>query len=161
MKLRIFASIVLCLCLLCIPVFAGFRVGDAWTPIPFSGGMFALAGPAGTWAINSAPSIFEYKNIGDTLFVNIQTMPALTSNAASFLAVYLPPALYPADSWQNGMCVILLGQFVPTPAIYDLYNNGYLVIRPFPGMFPNEQFPQQDYPDGIGLRISLTYRIAQ
>lgn len=143
-------------------LFAGFRVGDEWKPIPFFGGQFHLQGMGGGWSVTEAPAVFKYKDIGDTVFLDIVMVPTATTEDSTQLIIQLPESLpAPADPWQIGQCMIWHGvNYERIPAICELYSNRAIVIYPMPGMFPNDKFPA-DSVAGYGVHIHLFYRVAQ
>ena len=160
MKSKILA-IGLFLVLLCGTAFGQFRVGDAWQDIEYTSGMFYLGYGAGSWYYNQAPPVFRYKDIGDTIFVDIEmsTGGAQTQADALSLVVNLTNKVPPPTTTQVGIMTVNIGS--PTqrvPAVYEFYTDGKLTIWPMSGYFPDNKWPKQDYPEKIGIFVQFSYK---
>lgn len=145
---------VLCMIsLLCMPVLAEFRVGDSWQPIPFFAGQFHISGQGGGWGVTVAPPVFLYKDLGDTVLIDISMTPQPISEATTALVIMWPDSIpAPIDNMRVGLCALkVAGQ--KTLAHYELYPTG-LVIWPITGMFPENKFPY----GSIGVSLQLEYR---
>jgi hypothetical protein len=124
--------------------FGQFRVGGPWTPIPYQSGNLRANEPSATWYIAAnGPEVFQYKDLGDTIFVDIEVQTGFIWVPAGQLIISMPGLPQTADNLQLGLCVIETASQGRAYAHYEIYG-GYIpafVIWPITGMFPNDQFP--------------------
>jgi hypothetical protein len=152
---RIVLLLMSILFLFSIPAFCGFRVGDAWQDIPFFQGQFRIAGQGDGWNVTQAPPLFQYKDVGDTVFVVIRMQPEPVSDYASALVITFPESMpVPVNNFQTGICAIYLGaNWDRSYAMYEVYSTG-VVIWPITGMYAENKFPITS----IGVSVEFTYR---
>jgi len=157
--MRKFLSVVFLL-LLPLTLFSqDFRVGGPWQPIPFAGSNFILT-VAGTWGQTAAPSTFQYKNLGDTVFINIAqgNGGGCIDTASPALQILLPSALPQISGVVTGSAVLRLllpgDVSVNVPSWFYATAN-WIGIQPNSGAIANDLIPAGAC---VGPNLSFFYR---
>lgn len=160
-----FVAMLFVLVLLSVPCFSKSNVGDDWTDFEYSAGQFYAQ--SCTWNVPAKPRTYQYKIVGDTVFINITmyNMGQVYCDAIK-LVIALPNVVKSSvvttpEYYMIGSCGVVYWDGVKNHYLTCMYmynaDGNYISVMPPDGMFPDNKWPAWS---NLGVNIvGLVYQL--
>ena len=158
-------TIFLLLCVLfTFPCFPKSNVGDEWTDFEYSAGQFYSQ--CGTWNVPAKPRTYQYKIVGDTVFVNVtmynmgQVYCDALKVVIAFPNVIKSKVVKTPEYYIIGSCGVVywdgvVNHYLTCLFMYNAEGN-YISVMPPDGMFPGNMWPAWS---NLGINVQFQFQL--